>query len=85
MFTSSAESFLKKKKVSGLVFVDPPYDLAQDQVLELAERLFLLGAELVVMERSAKERQSFSDAIETHAVKNYGDTTVYFLTRRDAP
>jgi 16S rRNA (guanine966-N2)-methyltransferase len=82
--TSSAESFLKQQKVSGLVFVDPPYDLPQAQVSEQIERLFRLGAELVVLERSAKERNSFSEAIKTQAEKNYGDTKVYFLTRRDA-
>jgi 16S rRNA (guanine966-N2)-methyltransferase len=82
--TSSAESFLKNQKVRGLVFVDPPYDFPQAQILAQVEQLFGLGAELVVLERSAKERQSFSEAIETQAEKNYGDTKVYFLTRRDA-
>jgi 16S rRNA (guanine966-N2)-methyltransferase len=84
LITSSAESFLKKQKVSGLVFIDPPYDLPQTQVSEQIELLFRLGAELVVLERSAKERQSFSEAIETQAEKNYGDTKVYLLTKRDA-
>ena len=84
MFTSSAESFLKKQKVRGLVFVDPPYDFPQAQILAQVEQLFGSGAELVVLERSAKERQGFSEAIETQAEKSYGDTRVYFLTRRDA-
>lgn len=84
LFASSSESFLKKQKVCGLVFVDPPYDFPQAEVLEQVELLFQLGAELVVLERSAKEMRPSSEDIEIQVEKNYGDTKVYFLTRRDA-
>jgi len=84
MVTSSAESFLKNHKVSGLVFVDPPYALPQAQILAQVELLFQLGTELVVLERSAKESQLSRETFEIQVEKNYGDTNVYFLTRRDA-
>ena len=84
LITSAAETFLKKQKVGGLVFVDPPYDFSQEKVLEQVEALLKLGANLVVLERPAKENAVFSDAVEIENEKNYGDTKVYFLTRRDA-
>ena len=84
LITSAAETFLKKQQVGGLVFVDPPYDFSRERVIEQLEIAFRLGANLIVLERSAKEKLAFPDALYLRIQKNYGDTSVYFLTKRDA-
>jgi 16S rRNA (guanine966-N2)-methyltransferase len=79
-----AKNFASKSK-SGfdLVFIDPPYELANQAVeLLLAELMSSLNAEsIVVVERDSRsEELKLPDGIKLESRKNYGDTSVFFLT-----
>ena len=53
---SDAKSYLKKNKQVDLVFVDPPYELAHNEILNLLQNLNLSETGIVVLERPGKKR-----------------------------
>jgi len=70
--------------ISGadLVFIDPPYALPDEQVVELlgslAKNHWLSDDALVVVERSSKSVLEWPLAFEPLASKTYGDTAIWY-------
>lgn len=67
-----------------LLFVDPPYDLSNEFLLELLGRVRLSDNAVVVVERPSKS-QEFANLPGLRRVKDtrYGDTSVSFLKKTD--
>jgi 16S rRNA (guanine966-N2)-methyltransferase len=62
-----------------VVFLDPPYALAIDPVLQ---RCLPLVADLVVVERATRDGPpTWPDAIESGKVRRYGDTALWYGRR----
>lgn len=81
IFQESAERFLKRGLAPSLVFIDPPYEVPnQELTLQLSK---LVGKDLlVVIERSSKSTQpELPEGFESLTKKSYGDTVVYLLRR----
>ncbi|MFV0252682.1 MAG: 16S rRNA (guanine(966)-N(2))-methyltransferase RsmD [Beutenbergiaceae bacterium] len=70
-------------RTSTLVFCDPPYQLSVERTLQLLLRAGWLAPEaVVVLERSGRSPQPQLPAgLEVEASKDYGETTLWFLTR----
>jgi 16S rRNA (guanine966-N2)-methyltransferase len=71
---------------ADLVFVDPPYDLADDALAAVLDRLragWLAPGGLLVVERSTRSPEpTWPDGIQRSAKpKKYGETTVWYATR----
>jgi 16S rRNA (guanine966-N2)-methyltransferase len=71
--------------VADLVFLDPPYDLAEDALVAVLDRLahgWLAPGALLVVERSTRSPQpTWPDGIHRSAKpKKYGETTVWYAT-----
>ena len=64
-----------------LVFIDPPYEISNEEVVENLTALKpLLKAATVVVERSSRTNSPVWPAgFELEDSKSYGDTTVYWL------
>lgn len=65
-----------------VVFLDPPYELSNDELLPVLESLIshLSRESIVVVERSAKTPEAlWPGGFELRKSKTYGDTAVYFL------
>ncbi len=82
----SAQSFVDTgTDVFGLVLIDPPYELGE---AELADLLAALPARLtedavVLVERSGRAPEpTWPEALELDRRRDYGDTTVWFASRR---
>ena len=80
------EKFLKTSHAVNLVFIDPPYDLETAALESTLAALVESSKEiLIVLERSSKsELPVLPLQLEELDLKSYGDTAVYFLTRRVA-
>lgn len=68
-----------------LVFIDPPYDISNDEVAQnLTDLLPRLGKNAVIMlERSSRTGSvALPTELELDEEKNYGDTNVYWLVRK---
>lgn len=66
-----------------LVFIDPPYEVSNDEVSHnLEELLPLLAPEAtVVLERASRSGEvELPDGYELEDTKNYGDTTVFWIS-----
>jgi 16S rRNA (guanine966-N2)-methyltransferase len=81
---TDAKSYLKKSEPVDLVFIDPPYEMAQYQILTLLGELNLSDPGTVVLERPRNEEAPTLDSFFLEQEKYYGDTKVFFLTRGDA-
>ena len=83
----SVKQFLVENQVElDLVFIDPPYEIANEEVTEnLAALLPKLSKDAtVIVERSSRDAQpEIPEGYELEDAKNYGDTTVYWLTLSD--
>ena len=69
-----------------VVFLDPPYSLGTDQVVEdlrlLAERGWLAEDSLVVVERSSRSTPlTWPEGYEPGKVRSYGETSLAFARR----
>lgn len=81
VFQESAERFLNRGLSPTLVFVDPPYEVPNQ---ELTTQLSKLTGDdlLVIVERSAKTaKPDLPEGFEPVTEKNYGDTVVYLIRR----
>ena len=81
---SDAKSYLKKKELFDLVFIDPPYEMAQIQIHSLVGELNLSDLGVVVLERSGQEEAPVIEGFILEQEKSYGDTSVFFLARDGA-
>ena len=81
---SDSKSYLKKNKQVDLVFVDPPYELAHNEILDLLQNLDLSETGIVVLERPGKVEAPAHEGFLLELDKSYGDTQVFFLVKGDA-
>ena len=81
---ANAKSYLKKKEPVDLVFVDPPYEMAYDEILNLLQNLTLSDEGIIVLERPGKEKAWTHEGLLLTQTKSYGDTKVFFLVKDDA-
>ena len=81
---SDSKSYLKKKELVDLVFIDPPYDMAHNEILTLLDNITLSDFGIIVLERSAKGEAKGIEGFFLEKENSYGDTKVFFLTRDDA-
>jgi 16S rRNA (guanine966-N2)-methyltransferase len=68
-----------------LVFIDPPYDISNAEVIENLEALLpkLAQDAIVMVERSSRsEALAIPAGLELDEEKSYGDTLVYWLVRK---
>jgi len=67
-----------------LVFIDPPYDVSNSEVIENLEALMpkLAKDAIVMVERSSRsEALAIPAGLELDEEKSYGDTTIYWLLK----
>ncbi len=65
-----------------LAFVDPPYDLEDEALIEIVGAIPLADEGIVVVERSARTvAPSWPEGLTELSAKTYGDTAVYLLSR----
>jgi 16S rRNA (guanine966-N2)-methyltransferase len=82
LVSKPAESYLAHAKGFDLAFVDPPYDMSDEQLNGILEKLFNQSdVKIFVVERSSRSSAPTVQGARADLVKNYGDTTVYFLVR----
>ena len=68
--------------VWDIVFVDPPYALPNEQVVEDLQQIapHLAEGAIVVVERSARDSEPvWPKSVRRFAAKNHGETAVYYL------
>jgi 16S rRNA (guanine966-N2)-methyltransferase len=70
-------------KSFDLVFVDPPYELSDRELLELIQNLLssMESRAVLVIERSAKSNHPEVEELELFDERNYGDTKVWFYRK----
>ena len=80
---SSARTYLSGAlDVWDIVFVDPPYALPNEQVVEDLQQIapHLAEGAIVVVERSARDSEPvWPKSVRRFAAKNHGETAVYYL------
>jgi 16S rRNA (guanine966-N2)-methyltransferase len=65
----------------NIVFIDPPYDVNNDEVVENLAALKLTKDAVVVVERSSRtDAPVWPAGFELEETKDYGDTVVYWLS-----
>jgi 16S rRNA (guanine966-N2)-methyltransferase len=76
------QKFLENNsQVFDLVFIDPPYEITNEEVEQNLEALLsaLSKNALVLVERSARAEVISTSGYELLETKNFGDTAVYWL------
>lgn len=73
-----------------LVFLDPPYDLAEDELARVLSHLAAPGVlaegAVVVVERSTRGPEpAWPSGLEPFARKDYGETAVFYAEPADVP
>ena len=81
---SDAKPYLKKNEPVDLIFIDPPYEFAHDEVLTLLGSLSLSDPGIVVLERPGKEEAPTHPNFCLEKESSYGDTKVFFLVKDGA-
>ena len=77
----SAERFLKAASRADLIFIDPPYEFSNSEILKLLEQIPRTSAAMIVLERSSKSQsQEIPESFSVARDASYGDTVVFFLT-----
>ena len=78
----SVSSFLTASNGEfDLVFIDPPYEIPNDEVVENITQLRLSKNATVVVERSSRtDEPTWPSGFSLDDTKDYGDTVVYWLT-----
>lgn len=67
-----------------IVFIDPPYEIANDEITANLTALTarLANGAVIVLERSSRSGEvELPAGLELDETKNYGDTNVFYLTR----
>ena len=78
---SDVNSYLRKSEPMDLVFFDPPYGIADSEILESLKLLCLSEDGVVVVERSSKVQLSSPIGFSLDQERAYGDTKVFFFVR----
>lgn len=93
LFATDAKHFLltwgqkvtsEAKPKFDLVFIDPPYEISNDEVVQNLEDLeaSLEAEAVVVVERSSRMSEpNWPNTFELELRKNYGDTAVFWLIK----
>ena len=81
---SDAKSYLRKNERVDLVFIDPPYEMAYNEILNLLQKLTLGETGIAVLERPGKVETPAYEGFLLEQEKSYGDTQVFFLVKGDA-
>ena len=78
----SVSSFLTASNEEfDLVFIDPPYEIPNDELVETITQLRLSKNATVVVERSSRtDEPTWPSGFSLDDTKDYGDTVVYWLT-----
>jgi 16S rRNA (guanine966-N2)-methyltransferase len=84
IFRGDAKTFLRRSELMDLVFIDPPYEMAEAEVLASLETISVSEYGVVVVERSAKAQLSRPKGFLLDQKKAYGDTKVFLFVRDDA-
>lgn len=83
--TTGAASFLTVCELrAGLVFMDPPYDLPEEDLAENLRQIARITAvdALVVVERSARSPEpAWPEGLQDARKKTYGETAVWTAVR----
>ena len=80
--TEAVEKYCQKSPRASLVFIDPPYEQANEKITEHLRSFSANEEVVVVLERSSKTAApEIPDAFELHLQKDYGDTRIYLLTK----
>ena len=89
VYPTSAAGFLENDEdMWDLVFIDPPYDVTNEQIGQLLESLLpkLRPAAVVVLERAKRDGEPpLPEGLDLITQKNYGDTTVYYADTAPMP
>jgi 16S rRNA (guanine966-N2)-methyltransferase len=84
VINKSVSSFLSAPGVEdlSLVFIDPPYEIGNEEVLENLESLkpILKDATIVVERSSRTETPVWPQGFTLDESKSYGDTVIYWLS-----
>ena len=78
---SDAKTYLKRNELMDLVFIDPPYETADKEVMASLEDICLSHDGVVIVERSAKIPLPSPTGFLLDQEKTYGDTKVFFFVR----
>jgi 16S rRNA (guanine966-N2)-methyltransferase len=82
----SVQSFLATDTLEyDVVFIDPPYEISNEEVTGDLEALVprLAQDAIVMLERSSRSGMAeLPSELELDEEKNYGDTTVYWIVRK---
>ena len=84
LLRADAKSYLKKNEPADLVFIDPPYELTHNHILNLLGSLNLSEQGIVVLERSGKEEATTYPDFFLEKENSYGDTKAFFLAKDGA-
>ncbi len=78
---TDAHNYLKSsEEIFDLVFIDPPYDFADEKIARLLVELRpLLSKEAVVVLERGKQSNAAYERFDVVNQKGYGDTSVFFL------
>ncbi len=81
VINKSVSSFLATNTEEfNLVFIDPPYEITNDEVVDNLTALKLTKEAVVVVERSSRtDAPIWPAGFEVEDTKDYGDTVVYWL------
>lgn len=84
LYQETVEKFLKRGLSAELVFIDPPYEVGNEELILMMEKL--AGQDfLIVLERSSRSpKPQLPQGLNYLTEKNYGDTSVYLITARSA-
>lgn len=87
--SSPVQTFLNSSLAEwDVVFLDPPYELGAAELVHNLERLVLrLSPDaVVVIERSSRDAElAWPDGLTLEKRKDYGDTSVWWVTREHHP
>jgi len=82
---SAVQAFLSGSAATwDVVFLDPPYELSNGELVENLDALVprLADGAVVLIERSSRDDEpAWPDGLELDKRKSYGDTTLWWLTR----
>ena len=78
---SDAKTYLKRNELMDLVFIDPPYETSDKEVLASLQDVCLSQDGVLVVERSAKVQLPSPKGFFLDQEKIYGDTKVFFFVR----
>lgn len=81
----TVQSFLANNdEIFDLVFIDPPYELANESVSDVLEQLvpYLEPNAVVILERSSRDAEpALPKDLTLTDSKSYGDTVIYWLSK----